>query len=88
VDLAEYSRIWQIAVDCHRIAVRLPSCGRSLIAKSVETGGRVQGVTGVSRDTVFGSNYSTDLRYVNTYYVYKLCLYNINSSVVLFKRFA
>jgi len=30
---------------------RLPSRGRSLIAESVETGGRMQGVTGVSRDT-------------------------------------
>jgi hypothetical protein len=50
VDLAEYGRIWQIAVDCRQIAVRLPSRGRSLIAKSVETGGRMQGVTGVSRD--------------------------------------
>jgi hypothetical protein len=50
VDLAEYGRIWQIAVDCHRIAVRLPSRSRFLIAESVETGGRVQGVTGVSRD--------------------------------------
>jgi len=41
VDLAEYSRIWQIAVDCRQIAVRLPSCGWSLIAKSVEIGGRI-----------------------------------------------
>jgi hypothetical protein len=51
VDLAEYGRMRQIAVDCHQIAVRLPSRGRSLIAESVETGGRVQGVTGVSRDS-------------------------------------
>jgi len=29
---------------------KLPSCGQSLVAKSVETGGRVQGVMGVSRD--------------------------------------
>jgi hypothetical protein len=42
--------MWQIAVDCRQIAVRLPSRGRSLIAKSVETGRRMQGVTGVSRD--------------------------------------
>ena len=35
--------------DCRQIAVRLPSRGRSLIAESVETGGRVQGVTEVSR---------------------------------------
>jgi len=52
VDLAEYGRMWQIAVDCRQIAVRLPSRGRSLIAKSVETGGRMQGVTGVSRNTL------------------------------------
>ena len=62
MDLVEYSRMQQIAVDCRQIAVRLPSdcrqiavrsssCGRSLIAKSVETGRRVQDVTGVSRDT-------------------------------------
>jgi len=50
VDLAEYGRMWQIAVDCRQIAVRLPSHGRSLIAESVETGKRMQGVTGVSRD--------------------------------------
>jgi hypothetical protein len=50
VDLAECGRMWQIAVDCHRIAVRLPSRGRSLIAKSVEIGRRVQGITGVSRN--------------------------------------
>ena len=50
MDLAEYGRMWQIAVDCRQIAVRLPSHGRSLIAESVETGGHMQGVTGVSRD--------------------------------------
>ena len=55
-------RIWQNVADCRQIAVRLPSdCrqiavrllsrGRSIIAVSVETGGRVHGVTGVSRDT-------------------------------------
>jgi len=49
--LAEYSRIWQIAIDYRQIAVRLPSRGQSLIAKSVEIGGRMQGVTGVSRNT-------------------------------------
>jgi hypothetical protein len=53
VDLAEYSRMWQIAVDCRQIAVRLPSRGRSLIAKSVEIGRRMQGVTGVSRDIYY-----------------------------------
>ena len=36
-------RIWQNAADC-RLVVGL------LIAESVETGGRVYGVTGVSRD--------------------------------------
>ena len=41
MDLAEYGRIRQIAVDCHRIAARLLSRGRSLIAKLVEIGGRV-----------------------------------------------
>ena len=61
VVLAELGRIrwtWQnmaecgrLPSDCRQIAVRLLSRGRSLIAKSVETGGRVQGVTGVSRDT-------------------------------------
>jgi hypothetical protein len=57
VDLAEYGRMWQIAVDCRQIAVdcrqiavRLPSRSRSLITESVETGGRMQGVMGVSRD--------------------------------------
>ena len=37
-NIAEYSRIWQIAVDCRRLR---QSCNRSLIAKSVKTGGRV-----------------------------------------------
>jgi len=46
----ELGRIWQNAVDCRWIAVRLPFCSWSLIAESVETGGRVQGVMGVSRD--------------------------------------
>jgi len=40
----------RLPLDCHQIAVRLPFRGWSLIAGSVETGGRVQGVTGVSRD--------------------------------------
>jgi len=53
VDLAEYSRMWQIAVDCRQIAVRLPSRGRSLITKSVETGRRMQGVTEVSRNNKY-----------------------------------
>jgi hypothetical protein len=50
VVLAELGRIrwtWQNIAECGR----LPSRGRSLIAESVETGGRVQGVTGVSRDS-------------------------------------
>ena len=48
LDLVEFSRIWwnsveyggerQIAVDCRRLR---QSRGRSLVAKSVETGGRV-----------------------------------------------
>ena len=48
LDLAEFSRIWwnlveygrerQIAVDCRRSR---QSRGRSLVAESVETGGRV-----------------------------------------------
>ena len=48
LDLAEFSRIWwnlveysgerQIAVDCRRLR---QSRGRSLVAKSVETGRRV-----------------------------------------------
>jgi len=48
--------MWQIAVDCRQIAVRLLSRGRSLIAESVEIGGRMQGVTGVSRNTLPKSN--------------------------------
>ena len=39
-NLAEYGRIWQIAVRLPHIAVRLPSRGRSLV-ELVETGGRV-----------------------------------------------
>ena len=48
LDLAEFSGIWwnsveysrerQIAVDCRRLR---QSRGRSLVAKSVETGGRI-----------------------------------------------
>ena len=48
LDLAEFGRIWwnlvenggerQIAVDCRRLR---QSRGRSLVVKSVETGGRV-----------------------------------------------
>jgi hypothetical protein len=41
VDLVEYGRMWQIAVDCYWIAVRLPSRGWSLIAELVEIGRRV-----------------------------------------------
>ena len=37
-NMAEYGRIWQIAVDCHRLR---QSRDRSLVAESVETGGRV-----------------------------------------------
>ena len=37
-NIAEYGRIWQIAVDCRRLR---QSHNRSLIAKSVKTGGRV-----------------------------------------------
>ena len=36
--MAEYGRIWQIAVDCCRLR---QSRDRSLIAELVETGGRV-----------------------------------------------
>jgi hypothetical protein len=58
VDLVEYGRMWQIAVDCRQIAVRLPSRSRSLIAESVETGRRMQGVMGVSRDRTISSTTS------------------------------
>ena len=37
-NMAEHGRIWQIAVDCCRLR---QSRDRSLIAESVETGGRV-----------------------------------------------
>ena len=37
-NMAEHGRIWQIAVDCRRLR---RSRDRSLIAESVETGGRV-----------------------------------------------
>ena len=37
-NMAEYGRIWQIAINCCRLR---QSRDRSLIAKSVETGGRV-----------------------------------------------
>ena len=37
-NIAEYGRIWQIAIDYYRLR---QSCDRSLIAKSVETGGRI-----------------------------------------------
>ena len=37
-NMAEHGRIWQIAVDCRRLR---QSHDRSLIAESVETGGRV-----------------------------------------------
>lgn len=56
-NLAEFGGTWQnmaecrrLPLDCHQIAVRLLFRGWSLIAELVETGGRVQGVTGVSRD--------------------------------------
>ena len=48
--MAEYSGKRQIAVDCRRLR---QSRGWSLVAESVETGGRVQGVTEVSRDTPY-----------------------------------
>jgi hypothetical protein len=38
----------RLPLDCRQIAVRLLSWGWSLIAKSVEIGRRIQGVTGVS----------------------------------------
>ena len=41
----------RLPLDCRQIAVRLLSRGQSLIAKSVEIGRRVQGVTGVSRNS-------------------------------------
>ena len=37
-NIAEHGRIWQIAVDCCRLR---QSRNRSLVAESVETGGRV-----------------------------------------------
>ena len=37
-NMAEHGRIWQIAVDCRRLR---QSHDRSLIAKSVKTGGRM-----------------------------------------------
>ena len=37
-NIAEHGRIWQIAIDCRRLR---QSRDRSLIAESVETGGRV-----------------------------------------------
>ena len=37
-NMAKHGRIWQIAVDCRRLR---QSRDRSLIAESVETGGRV-----------------------------------------------
>ena len=40
-DLVELGRIWQIAVRLPQIAVRLLSCGRSLVVELVEIGGRV-----------------------------------------------
>jgi len=47
-NLVDFGGIWQnaadcrqIAVDCRQIAIGLPSRGQSLLAASVETGGRV-----------------------------------------------
>ena len=37
-NMAGHGRIWQIAVDCRRLR---QSRNRSLVAESVETGGRV-----------------------------------------------
>ena len=45
--MAEYGGKRQITVDCRRLQ---QSYGRSLVIKSVEIGGRAQGVTEVSRD--------------------------------------
>ena len=44
----EYSRERQIAVDCRRLQ---QSRGWSLVAKLVEIGRRIEGVTGVSYNT-------------------------------------
>ena len=46
--MAEYGGERQIAVDCRRLR---QSRNRSLVAKSVEIGGRTQGITGVSRNS-------------------------------------
>ena len=48
--MAEYGRIWQIAVDCCRLR---QSRDQSLIAKSVETGGRVTWASSVPPDENF-----------------------------------
>ena len=37
-NIAKHSRIWQITIDCRRLR---QSRDRSLVAESVETGGRV-----------------------------------------------
>ena len=47
--MAEYGGKRQIAVDCRRLR---QSRGRSLVVKLVEIGGRAQGVTEVSRDSI------------------------------------
>ena len=49
--MAEYGRKRQIAVDCRRLR---QSRNRSSVAKSVETGRCVGGVTGVSRNNLEG----------------------------------
>jgi len=83
VDLVEYNRMWQIAVDCHRIAVRLPSRGRSLIAESVEIGRRVQGVTGVSRNRYARSIRSLRSLYSTLYNLsYHSLLYSLTGSIL------
>jgi len=48
----------RLPLDCRQIAVRLPFRGWSLIAKSVEIGRCVQGVTGVSCDSSLPTNYT------------------------------
>jgi len=63
-------RIWWNMADCHRerqIAVRLPSRGRSLVVKSVETGGRVKVLRGCPVTLFF---------IINNTSLFKLLLYH------------
>ena len=80
VDLVEYGRMQQIAVDCRQIAVRLPSRGRSLIAESVEIGGRMQGITGVSRDI---RRRNIPIERPPFYYLKELVLYSFNTRITI-----